>query len=69
MKRGKFLPAQRRKKQAGQTLVEFALLLAVIASVSFVFLRISNRNLANYWQAYARLIVDDPSQNGILDLN
>ena len=50
-------------------MVEFALLLAVIASVSFVFLRISNRNLANYWQAYARLIVDDPSQNGILDLN
>jgi hypothetical protein len=67
MNSGKILPAQ-RKKQSGQTLVEFALLLLVISSMSFIFLRASNINLAKYWQAYARLIVDDPSQNAILSL-
>lgn len=69
MKSGQNLPkANKLKNQLGQSLVEFALLLLVIASMSFIFLRVANRNLAQYWEAYARLIVDDPSQNGTLNL-
>lgn len=69
MKSGKFLPEQlSKKRQSGQSLVEFALLLLVIASTSFLFLRVVNTNLGRYWTAYARLIVDDPAQNGSLSL-
>jgi len=69
MKSGQNLPSDKRKRrQAGQSLVEFVLLLLVIASTSFIFMRVANRNLAQYWSAYARLIVDDPSQNGRLNI-
>ena len=69
MKSGQNIPkVSKLKNQLGQSLVEFALLLLVIASMSFIFLRVANRNLARYWEAYARLIVDDPSQNGTLNL-
>lgn len=69
MKSGQNLPEDvKRRRQAGQSLVEFALLLLVIASMSFIFLRLANGNLARYWEAYARLIVDDPAQNGNLTL-
>ena len=69
MKSGQILPTDiKKRRQAGQTLVEFALLLLVIATSSFLFLRIANVNLGKYWTAYARLIVDDPAQNGNLNL-
>jgi hypothetical protein len=69
MKSGQILPEDPKKnKQSGQTLVEFALLLLVIATISFGFIAVTNRNLAKYWTAYARLIVDDPSQDGIINL-
>jgi hypothetical protein len=69
MQSGQILPEDPKKnKQSGQTLVEFALLLLVIATISFGFIAVTNRNLAKYWIAYARLIVDDPSQNGIINL-
>lgn len=69
MNPGQNLPEeQKKRRQAGQTLVEFALLLLVIASMSFIFLRFTNQNLGRYWQAYARLIVDDPNQNVNLNL-
>ena len=69
MKPGKNLPSDRKKRwQAGQSLVEFALLLLVIASMSFIFIRVTNQGLGRYWTAYARLIVDDPAQNGSLNL-
>lgn len=69
MKSGQNIPEPNNlKNQIGQSLVEFALLLLVIASMSFIFLRVANRNLAQYWEVYARLIVDDPAQNGSLSL-
>lgn len=69
MKSGQNLPENlKKRRQMGQSLVEFALLLLVIATMSFLFLRVANRNLARYWTAYARLIVDDPAQNGNLNL-
>lgn len=67
MKSGKILP-KTLMKQNGQTLVEFALLLLVIAGLSFSFLSLTRGNLAKYWMAYARLIVDDASQTGTLTL-
>lgn len=69
MQSGQILPEDLKKnKQSGQTLVEFALLLLVIATISFGFIAVTNRNLAKYWTAYVRLIVDDPSQDGIINL-
>lgn len=70
MKPGQNVPAlQCKKKQGGQSLVEFALLLLVIVMLSFSFIAVSNRNLAKFWTAYVRLIVDDPSQNDIIKLD
>jgi len=54
--------------QDGQSLVEFILLLLVIVTLSFAFIRVSNGNLAEYWRAYVRLIVDDPNENGKITL-
>jgi hypothetical protein len=70
MDTGKIVPAMTKKKrnEAGQSLVEFALLLLVIVSLSFGFLSLSNRNLGRLWQAYVRLIVDDPTQNGAVTI-
>ena len=65
MKRVKPSP---KKNQAGQSLVEFALLLLVVVTLSFSFIRLANTNLGRLWTAYVRLIVDDPSQNGTLTI-
>lgn len=67
---GKSLPQDHKEsahKEAGQSLVEFVLLLLVIVTLSFGFIRVANGNLADYWKAYVRLIVDDPSQNANID--
>ncbi len=70
MQSGQNVPAQlNKKKQGGQSLVEFALLLLVIVMLSFSFIAVTNRNLAKFWTAYVRLIVDDPSQNDIIKLD
>ena len=69
MKSGQILPNDEKiKKQSGQTLVEFILLLLMVVGISFSFIAISNRNLAKLWVAYVRLIVDDPAQNANIDL-
>ncbi len=59
----------KKNKQAGQSLVEFALLLLVVVTLSFGFIRLANNNLGRLWTAYVRLIVDDPSQNGTITIN
>lgn len=67
---GKSLPEEVNEtlhKQDGQSLVEFILLLLVIVTLSFGFIRVANGNLADYWRAYVRLIVDDPSQNASIE--
>lgn len=69
MQSGQIIPEDdKKKKQSGQTLVEFALLLLVVATLSFGFIVVTNRNLAKFWTAYVRLIVDDPSQDSIIKL-
>lgn len=68
MESGKIVPIKKKKNQSGQSLVEFILLLLVIVLLSFSFISISNRNLGRLWEAYVRLIVDDPSQNGALTI-
>lgn len=70
MDTGKIVPANVKKKsnEAGQSLVEFALLLLVIVLLSFGFIAVSNRNLGSLWEAYVRLIVDDPTQNGAVTI-
>ena len=45
--------------QRGQSIVEFVLLLAVIASLSYVFVAVMNNNLAKYWEYSANLIIND----------
>lgn len=47
--------------QSGQALLEFILLLAVIAIVSFGMVGIVNRGISGYWLALVKLIVDDPT--------
>ena len=67
---GKSLPQDHNESvhnQDGQSLVEFVLLLLVIVTLSFGFIRVANGNLGEYWKAYVRLIVDDPSQNASID--
>jgi hypothetical protein len=69
MESGQITPAElKKKRQAGQTLVEFILLLLVIVMVSFGFLRVANGNLGRLWETYVRLIVDDPGQNGAITI-
>jgi len=46
-------------QQKGQALVEFILLLVAIASISFGFVSLMNRNLGRYWEYYANLIIND----------
>lgn len=46
-------------QQRGQALVEFILLLVAIASISFGFVNLMNRNLGKYWEYYANLIIND----------
>ncbi len=43
----------------GQSIVEFVLLLAAIASVSFFFVAIMNRNIARYWEYSANFVIND----------
>ncbi|MGE3608827.1 MAG: hypothetical protein AB7I27_04495 [Bacteriovoracaceae bacterium] len=56
MKLKKFLPFKNNK---GQSLVEFVLLLLVISSISWGFVALMNRSLAQYWEYYANLVIND----------
>jgi hypothetical protein len=59
---------KKKQNQAGQTLVEFVLLLLMVVLISFSFIRVANTNLSKYWSAYVRLIVDDPAENSKITL-
>jgi hypothetical protein len=63
MKPGKifvrFKTARKLLSERGQSIVEFVLLLAAIASVSFFFVAIMNRNIARYWEYSANLVIND----------
>jgi hypothetical protein len=61
MKHWKVLPFNLKKQlgQKGQTLIEFVLLLTVIAGISFGFVSLMNRNITSYWQYSVNLIIDD----------
>ena len=50
------------KKQSGQTLVEFILILMGIVIISFGFMSAVNSNIADRWQKMATIILDDPNQ-------
>lgn len=45
--------------ERGQSIVEFVLLLAVISSISYLFVAVMNKNVARYWEYSANLIVND----------
>jgi flagellar biogenesis protein FliO len=47
--------------RSGQTLVEFIFLLAIIMTLSILFMKVVNQNLATYWQFFVTKIVNDPS--------
>jgi hypothetical protein len=46
--------------QKGQTLVEFVLLLVVVASLSFTFIKVANQGISEAWIGLIKLVVDDP---------
>lgn len=48
----------------GQSLVEFVLLLAAIASISFLFVTATNKYIARYWKYSVNLIVNDHPTHG-----
>lgn len=50
------------ENQSGQTLVEFILILAGVAIVSFSFMAAVNGNIADRWKKIATVILDDPNQ-------
>jgi hypothetical protein len=45
----------------GQSIVEFVLLLVVVMTLSLVFLKFVNINLATQWKQFVTIIVDDPN--------
>jgi len=47
------------KRQSGQAIIEFALLLVVLTGITWAFVIFMNRNLSKYWQASINLIVND----------
>lgn len=61
MKLRKLLPFKFLKKagQKGQAVVEFVLLLAVMAIITSSFVFLLNKNLALYWAHAANLIIND----------
>lgn len=62
------MPAKKASKkisllnQNGQTFIEFVLLLLMTMVISTAMLRTINTNLADYWLAMAKKIVDDPNE-------
>lgn len=48
-----------KKKQKGQAIIEFVLLLAVLTLITYGFVYFMNRNLAKYWEYSANLIIND----------
>lgn len=56
--KSKFLQAL-KKNERGQAIVEFVLLLLVIASISYGFVALMNNNLGRYWEYAANLVVND----------
>ncbi len=52
-------PHRSIKKQSGQGIIEYVLLLAVISSITYLFVGLMNKNLARYWEHAANLVVND----------
>lgn len=61
MKPWNVLTSQTLKKlgERGQSIVEFVLLLTVVAGISYGFVAFMNRNLSRYWEYSANLIIND----------
>ena len=59
----KFSKHNTKKKQSGQTLVEFLLLLASIVVIAFSFMRLLNVNIADTWTQMAQAILEDDGQS------
>jgi hypothetical protein len=53
---------------SGQTLVEFVLLLLIVMSISFVYMSVVNRGIADYWQAMGNILLKDVPQKQSLKL-
>lgn len=49
----------KKRKQSGQAIIEFVLLLAVMTLITYGFVYFMNRNLARYWEYSANLIIND----------
>lgn len=49
--------------EKGQSLVEFILLLSIVAIISIGFLRIVNGKVADYWLAMGEMLVEDENQS------
>lgn len=61
-----FLRKLRSRKQVGQALVEYILLLSIMALVSFLFVGVMNRGLSRYWGYAVNLVIDDkPGTNTV----
>ncbi|GEM_PF-3248793 len=54
--------------ECGQSLIEFILLLLVVSTISFTFVKLVNSQIASIWVDLAKTIVDDETQNSRLDL-
>jgi Tfp pilus assembly protein PilW len=61
MKHRNLLPWKflQNKRQRGQAIIEFVLLLAVMSLVTYGFVYFMNKNLRRYWEYSANLIIND----------
>jgi hypothetical protein len=72
MKLWKMLPKrflEKKNRQKGQAVVEFVLLLAVMALITFYFVIFMNRNLSRYWEFAANLVINDDPRARTVKLN
>lgn len=61
-----FLHKLRSKKSAGQALVEYILLISIMALISATFVGVMNNGLSRYWSYAVNLIIDDkPGTNTV----
>lgn len=63
----KFSYSLKKKKQKGQSLLEFVLLFVLIVVWGLLLIQESNKMIANYWESLITIIVNDSSQNTTIE--
>ncbi|MDH4466711.1 MAG: hypothetical protein QE271_01525 [Bacteriovoracaceae bacterium] len=58
----KSMPNKKKRKQKGQTIIEFILLLATLVGISFFFYATFGKQMSSLWLRIANQIYDNPNK-------